>query len=310
MRLTLGLAEQQPRDSREAQEEMSRNKTSNIPDLTVLLMPQTPIMLAVEHAILPGHEWSRATAPVAEQIAVRLAGAITMDLIHAGQRLLETEIGEVLRVSRAPVREALRILERERLVEFQARRGAIVTAPDAKDLRDIYLVRTSLYRIFMRRLMDKHPAEAQAVFERHMPNIIKTAQEHSVDSYVLETFRLNMALLELSDNQLVGELLASTSLRTLRYIRLGLAADPERVVISVKNWRALQRAVVRRNLDEILEMTYKRLDASRDAAIRAIVPPTAPTRSKSTSGPARPRPSAPSRPPSARLASRRRSPAA
>ncbi len=113
---------------------MARQKTTNTPDLSALLTPQTPIMVAVEHAILRGHEWSHAAAPVAEQIAVRLAGVITMDLIHAGQRLLEKDISEVLHVSRAPVREALRILERERLVEFQARRGAIVTAPDAKDL--------------------------------------------------------------------------------------------------------------------------------------------------------------------------------
>lgn len=289
---------------------MSRNKTSNIPDLTVLLMPQTPIMVAVERAILPGHEWSRATAPVAEQIAVRLAGAVTMDLIHAGQRLLETEIGEVLHVSRAPVREALRILERERLVEFQARRGAIVTAPDAKDLRDIYVVRTSLYRIFLRRLMERRPAEAEAVFERYIPKIIKTAQDRSVDSYVLESFLLNMALLELSDNRLVGELLASTSLRTLRYVRLGLAADPDRILLAVKNWRALQRAVVRRNLEEILEITLKRLDTSRDAAVRAIVPPAALSSGKSASGPARSRPSTPPHLPSVRPASRRRSPVA
>ena len=73
-----------------------------------------------------------------------------MDLIHAGQRLLEKDISEMLQVSRAPVREALRILERERLVEFEARRGAVVTAPDADDLRNIYVVRGALYRIMLR----------------------------------------------------------------------------------------------------------------------------------------------------------------
>lgn len=38
-----------------------------------------------------------------------------MNRIQAGQRLLESDLSEVLHVSRAPVREALRILERERL---------------------------------------------------------------------------------------------------------------------------------------------------------------------------------------------------
>lgn len=295
---------------------MARQKTTNTPDLSALLTPQTPIMVAVEHSILRAHKWSHAAAPVAEQIAVRLAGVITMDLIHAGQRLLEKDISEVLHVSRAPVREALRILERERLVEFQSRRGAIVTAPDAKDLRDIYVVRSALYAIFLRQLMEKRPADVDAVFERHMPKIMAAA-EQSVDDYALQSFLLNIALLDLSENKLISDLLASISLRTLRYVRLGLAEDPDRIATAVKSWRALQRAVARRDIDEVLQMAGRRIDASRDAAVRAIVSPSAAAvpvsrkavSRKTASTPARSRPSAPSRRPSAPRASRPRSPA-
>lgn len=281
---------------------MARQKTTNTPDLSTLLTPQTPIMVAVEHAILRGHEWSHAAAPVAEQIAVRLAGVITMDLIHAGQRLLEKDISDVLRVSRAPVREALRILERERLVEFQARRGAIVTAPDAKDLRDIYVVRSALYSIFLRQLVEQRPADLDAVFERHMPRIAKAAELQDVDLYTLESFLLNIALLDLSQNRLISDLLASISLRTLRYVRLGLAVDPGRIAGALKTWRALQRAVARRDIEEVLQTATNRMDASRDAAVRAIVAPPvpvpAPVSRKTASSPARSRPSTPSRRPS------------
>jgi DNA-binding GntR family transcriptional regulator len=290
---------------------MARQKTTNTSDLSALLTPQTPIMVAVEHSILRAHKWSHAAAPVAEQIAVRLAGVITMDLIHAGQRLLEKDISEVLHVSRAPVREALRILERERLVEFQSRRGAIVTAPDAKDLRDIYVVRSALYAIFLRQLMEKRPADVDAVFERHMPKIMAAA-EQSVDDYTLQSFLLNIALLDLSENKLISDLLASISLRTLRYVRLGLAEDPDRIATAVKSWRALQRAVARRDIDEVLQMAGRRIDASRDAAVRAIVAPSAaasPVSRKAASSPARSRPSVPSRRPSAPRASRPRLPA-
>lgn len=252
---------------------MARKKTTNTPDLSALLTPQTPIMVAVEQAVLRGSEWSQAVAPVAEQIAVRLAGVITMDLIQAGQRLLEKDISETLRVSRAPVREALRILERERLVEFQPRRGAIVTAPDAKDLRDIYVVRSALYRIFLRQMMERRPAELEAVFERLMPRLIAAAEQQSVDAFALESFALNMAMLSLSENRLVGDLLASISLRTLRYVRLGLAADPSRIPLAMKTWRELHRAVKRRDIDAVLDTATKRIESSRDAAVRAIGSP-------------------------------------
>lgn len=288
---------------------MARKKTSNVPDLNSLLVPQNPIMVAVEHVILRRHAWSSAAAPVAEQIAVRIAGVITMDLIHAGQRLLEQDISQVLRVSRAPVREALRILEREQLVEFQARRGTIVTAPDAKDIADIYAVRIALIKILLRQLMARRPADLEAVFERHMPTLVKAVEQGSVDGYALGSFLLNTDMVKLTAGRLIGDLLSSISLRTLRYVRLAHAADPSRMVPSLQTWRDLHRAVASRDVDEVLATATRRIEDSRDSAVRAVVaePPQAapaPVNHRSASGPAQSQPSAASRKSSAPPASR------
>ena len=250
--------------------DMARLKTPNTPDLEVLLAPPTPMMLAVEQAVLRGRKWSLAAAPVAERIAVRIAGAITLDLIHAGQRLLENDLGEALHVSRAPVREALRILERERMVEFQARRGAVVTAPDANDLHDIYVVRDALYQLLLQELMERQLKELQAAFRLYMPRIAKAAEAGSVDDYTVETFLLNLAMTELSSNQLIVDLLTSIALRTARYVRLGLVADPERLRSSLRTWRALQRAIDRGDIAEVRATAHKRIESSRDSAVRAM----------------------------------------
>ena len=257
---------------------MARLKTANTPDLQVLLAPTSPMMLAVEQAVLRGHTWSVAAAPVADRIAVRIAGAITMNLFQAGHRLLEKDLSETLQVSRAPVREALRILERERLVEFQARHGAVVTAPDAADLRDIYVVRDALYQILLQQLMAERPDALRATFDRHMPRIAKAADETAVDDYTLQSFLLNLEMTALSSNRLVVDLLTSISLRTLRYVRLGLAADPTLLRSSLKTWRALQRAVERKDVLAVLETARNRIAGSRDAAVRAISPSKAPSR--------------------------------
>src|SRR5436853_1370920 len=104
------------------------------PALSALLAPKNAVMLAVEKALLRG-DGVHASPPIAEQIAARLAGLIALDQIHPGERLLENDISEVLHVSRAPVREAIRILERDHLVHLSARRGAAVTAPDGQELQ-------------------------------------------------------------------------------------------------------------------------------------------------------------------------------
>ncbi len=60
------------------------------------------------------------------------------------EELKEVAIGQELGVSRTPVREALRQLELEGLVQIIPNRGAFVTGIQAKDVKDIYMIRSRL----------------------------------------------------------------------------------------------------------------------------------------------------------------------
>lgn len=60
------------------------------------------------------------------------------------EELKEVAIGEELGVSRTPVREAFRQLELEGLIQIVPNRGAYVTGITAKDVKDIYMIRSLL----------------------------------------------------------------------------------------------------------------------------------------------------------------------
>ena len=60
------------------------------------------------------------------------------------EELKEIRIGKELGVSRTPVREALRQLELEGLVQIIPNRGAFVTGIQENDVRDIYAIRALL----------------------------------------------------------------------------------------------------------------------------------------------------------------------
>ena len=64
---------------------------------------------------------------LAEQIAERISLSIATGDYAPGDRIREEAIAEQLEVSRGPVREALRILERDAVVRIQPHRGAHVT---------------------------------------------------------------------------------------------------------------------------------------------------------------------------------------
>ena len=74
----------------------------------------------------------------------RLRAAIISGELQPGQRLVEARLGERLGLSRAPVRDAMRLLERDGLVQSLPRRGAVVVTLNRHDVREIYGLRAAL----------------------------------------------------------------------------------------------------------------------------------------------------------------------
>ncbi len=74
----------------------------------------------------------------------RLCAEIRSGTLKPGARLTETEIAERLNISRTPVREAIRRLEAEGLVDHQPRSGAVVRKLDYPEIMELYEMRTVL----------------------------------------------------------------------------------------------------------------------------------------------------------------------
>lgn len=79
-----------------------------------------------------------------EMVADTLRKAIFLGELTPGQKLDQKTIAEHLNVSRSPVREALKTLAAEGLVEMQPHRTATVTQLSLEELREIYEIRLVL----------------------------------------------------------------------------------------------------------------------------------------------------------------------
>lgn len=76
-----------------------------------------------------------------QEVLTALRTAILANEISAGSRLLEADVAEKMGVSRAPVREAIRHLEQEGLVEIFPHRGAVVVGLPETEIDAIYELR-------------------------------------------------------------------------------------------------------------------------------------------------------------------------
>ncbi len=82
--------------------------------------------------------------PLREVIFNSLREAIIIGELRPGERLMEVQLAEKMGVSRTPVREAIRKLELEGLVDMIPRKGAHVAELSVKDIVDVLEVRASL----------------------------------------------------------------------------------------------------------------------------------------------------------------------
>ena len=90
-----------------------------------------------------------------QQAVTALRTAITSGALAPSSPLVETELSEMLRISRGTLREAMRQLQQEGLISAGARGRLYVRHLDAKEIRDIFAVRAALEALAVRELAER-----------------------------------------------------------------------------------------------------------------------------------------------------------
>jgi DNA-binding GntR family transcriptional regulator len=120
----------------------------------------------VDITVLPPVEGARS---LSDEAYLRIRDLIVSLELAPGSILNERELMERLGLGRTPVREALRALAQERLVEVYPRRGIFVSSVDVGDLASLSEVREVLEsaaaRLAAERATEEERAEAAALIE-------------------------------------------------------------------------------------------------------------------------------------------------
>jgi len=105
-----------------------------------------------------------------DQIADFIRKAIFERKYQPGEKLKETDIASLFSVSRTPVRESLRRLEAEGLVEFRPNKGVIVPLIDHHDIEEIcelrLLIEVYCVRKFIQIATEQHFEEMEGILKR------------------------------------------------------------------------------------------------------------------------------------------------
>jgi DNA-binding GntR family transcriptional regulator len=198
------------------------------------------------------------------QIADRIGAAIVEETFAPGQRLKEVDFASAFGVSRASVREALRILESRGLVRILPQRGAQVTQLSLAELENLFEIRAALLGLASRHAARNFVPESRKLLSDRVAAL--TAARGEATSYARASAALVAAIALLSRNDQLAELLEAFAQRIGRYTLLGLATQ-ERRDQSLANWRKATQAI-RGKDEDIAEHIHRRLALqNRDAAL-------------------------------------------
>ena len=110
-----------------------------------------------------------------------LKHAIITGEIPAGERIVETAYADRLHISRTPLREALRKLERDGLVEYIMRRGVVVRAFSIDDVEEIYTIRNALEMLTLPAIVQKATEEDIASLRERLSRMDALVKEKNIE---------------------------------------------------------------------------------------------------------------------------------
>lgn len=137
-----------------------------------------------------------------EDIAYRkIRNAILDRTLRPGSRLSEPTLAKMTRMSRTPVRGALRRLAAEGLVAITPNQGAAVSAPSAKDIRDAYITREPLEALAARIAAENADEGGILRLKEAAEKEVRTLRERNLSEYIEANSHFHLTVAEMSDNK-------------------------------------------------------------------------------------------------------------
>ncbi len=208
------------------------------------------------------------TTSLADQVFDKLENDIVMGVYARGDILTELKLVEQLGVSRTPIREALRRLEQERLIEDSGK-GSVVLGITEDDLIDIMEIRQ-----YVEPLASYHAA--MNITQEHLDELkhVVQLQEFFCDKSDLEHLnqmdaRFHHVICIASGRNVIRDTLLPLHRKTTRFRKAALAKE-ERVLNMVKEHRQIYDAIAAHDPQKAAELTAQHIQAAKQSMIERM----------------------------------------
>jgi len=202
-------------------------------------------------------------------IVERLRDDILAGSLSPGSRLVECDLTARFGVSRGPVREALRRLASDGLIEHRPNRGALVRRLSARDIREFFQIRVELESLAARLAAESDDADARGRFAAAIRPILAD-EPRRLPEYLCENAAFHEALMALAGNDQLRDL----AMRLHLPLIMAQVADiltPDVLKASVGEHRSIAEAILERDAPAAAKLMRAHLERAAVLALAGRV---------------------------------------
>jgi DNA-binding GntR family transcriptional regulator len=204
-----------------------------------------------------------------EHVYRRLRDAIQQGEYKSGRRVMEIEVAAWLKVSRTPVRDAIRRLEAEGMLEHEPRNGLVVARLDRQAVMELYVMREVLEGTAAR-LCARHASDMEL---QELSDLIEAEQQMGgdFDALARHNVRFHSAIHRSAHNRYLEKSLAAVN-DSMGLLGTPLMLLPHRAETAAAEHARLFEAIRQRNPEAAEEAARAHVRAAQRERIKRLFP--------------------------------------
>lgn len=209
-------------------------------------------------------------ASLHDEIVQRLREMILTGSLPPGSRVPEAQLCETLGISRTPLREALKVMASEGLVELRPNRGSVVAGIDPMEIRAMFEVMEGLEeQIGVLACGRASDAELLALDEQHQ-SLRKLHKNNDLSGYFHVNQSIHLRLMEAVHNPILTSIYESLSIK-IRRARYMANYDTTRWQASLDEHERLNTALQRRDSTQLAALLREHTRVTGEAVIKTLM---------------------------------------
>jgi DNA-binding GntR family transcriptional regulator len=201
-------------------------------------------------------------------VTEHLRQAILLGHLPGGTRLVQSELAEAFNVSVTPIREALRELSTQGLIELDAFKGAVVRMPTLAELEEVYELRSVLIPLSVKKSIDRITPEQIQQAEPILDQMEATTDH---ERWVDLNRNFHNLLDDAAQTTLLKQTLQQLSDLSATYINLSFGEMPFRKKASEQEHRDILQAYADKNVELATQLILTHFNGTIDAARSALI---------------------------------------